>query len=536
MNPTHLPARNRNGRMPESVRMLWLVCAVALVAAIEPQPPEQTENSLPAQAPAAEQSSQKSEGVEKAAAPGSSPSSPVPATPVSVERKPYQVKILFAFSADAALPARFRRQLLDRIAASIDRIYGSMWTLDVVENNELAPANAIGLSRLPADMSSNGFTSNDYDKVFFLALEARGARYFVYGREWDLATHRLGALQSSDTYQRRAIAQTAAELVERLFRPLLTIENVGLESAGLRLHAGAFPARDPQAVQLRPGDLIVPFFRYLDRQQRLQRIQLLPWTYLSVDHVERGYVTCAIISGLRAPLGTKRMRRVEMMGLKLRPRDEATQLQLLQRGSTSPPLSGSRVDVVAKTFRKEQAQGQPLSLLADRRGTVRVPFNAQQPLVWLYVKSGAATLARVPFVPGVRHAETIELPGDSVRLAVEGEIEMLKSRLVDTVAQRALLLGRARAQARNSQWEEVDRQTAALDRLPGVDQFESELNAVRVPAVDAARQQNDRVGELRIEKLCRNASQLIGRFLDEDKVRAVKEEIDELRKLDKQEQ
>jgi hypothetical protein len=521
--------------MPEPMRRLWFVCAVALVAATEPQPPDQTEKSLPVQPPAVTQSSDRSERVEKTAAPRSASSSPKPLLPVSVERQPYRVKISFAFFADAALPARFRRQLLERIAASIDRIYGGMWTLDVVENRELAPADAIGLSRLPADRSSNDFTPGDYDKVFFLALKVRGARYFVYGREWDSAAQRLGSLQSSDTYQRRAIAHTAAKLVERLFRPVLTIENVSQENAGLRLHAGAFPARDPQAAQLQPGDLIVPFFRYLDRQQRLQKIQFLPWTYLIVEGIERGYVTCAIISGLRSPLGTRRTRRVEMMGLKLRPRDESTQLQLVQRGSTSTQLSGCRVDVVAKTFRREQAQAQPLSLLADRRGTVRVPFNAKQPLVWLYVKSGTAILARVPFVPGVRRVETIELSDDSTRLAVEGEIEMLKSRLVDTVAQRALLLGRARAQARNAKWDEVDRHTAALDQLPGVDQFESEINAVRVQGVEAARRKNDRMGERRIEKLYRDASQLIGRFLDEDKIRMIKEEIEELRKLDEQE-
>ena len=53
------------------------------------------------------------------------------------------------------------------------------------------------------------------------------------------------------------------------------------------------------------------------------------------------------------------------------------------------------------------------------------------PTVWLYVYSGKALLARVPYAPGLRPVETVELPDDSIRLRVEGELDLATSTTKD---------------------------------------------------------------------------------------------------------
>ena len=151
--------------------------------------------------------------------------------------------------------------------------------------------------------------------------------------------------------------------------------------------------------------------------------------------------------------------------------------------------------------------------------------------VWLFVKSGQALLARVPIVPGAQVAEVLELPDDTLRLEIEGSIATLQAELVDTVARRAVLMAQAKAQANASQWEAMNDVLRQLDDMPKAAAFASSINAIRQPALKAARSRRDRMTEDRIKKLCDEATELVTNYLDEDKLKELKEELTELRQL-----
>jgi len=222
---------------------------------------------------------------------------------------------------------------------------------------------------------------------------------------------------------------------------------------------------------------------------------------------------------------------VESVALKLKPKFSETKLQLYPRGNFSRPLIGFQVRFVPKTFAKDESQSDPFSLVTDCRGIVRVPYNPQQPILWVYVSSGEAKRARVPFVPGMQESIGFQLPDDSLRLATEGEIALLRDQIVDAVSRRAVLVVRGRKLARDGKWDQLGSLTKTLEALPGVTEFRSRLTAIRVPAMQEAQRQKNRVAEAKIRRLCSNASKLIEEYLSEDKIQAVKEEFEELKQL-----
>jgi hypothetical protein len=200
--------------------------------------------------------------------------------------------------------------------------------------------------------------------------------------------------------------------------------------------------------------------------------------------------------------------------------------------------SGEKKDGTGTEQDKEKppAPPQPAKLprlVADRSGVVTLNASASpngEP-VWLFIKSGQALLARVPIVPGAQSAEVLELPDDTLRLEIEGSIATLQAELVDAVARRAVLMSQAKARAKASQWEAMGEVLKQLDDMPKAGAFAININAIRQPALKAARARRDRTTEERIKRLCDEATELVTNYLDEEKLKELKEELTELRQI-----
>jgi hypothetical protein len=115
-----------------------------------------------------------------------------------------------------------------------------------------------------------------------------------------------------------------------------------------------------------------------------------------------------------------------------------------------------------------------------------------------------------------------------MRLAVESEIRLLNGRVVDAVARRMSHVIRASAHAQAKKWKEVDAELAAFRELPGLAEFERQLNAIRIPALEAADKAKNRMARRAIEKLCNDASAIINRHLAP---KALQQRIDDIEAL-----
>jgi hypothetical protein len=454
-----------------------------------------------------------------------------------LELQPYRVRIEVAFASRAALSLPRRTTVLAELEQGLDRTVGDMWQATLSEDHSLGAAVGPGLQRLREDALRSEYAPAGFDKVYRLTVEAAGAGFRAAGREWDGATGQLGPTCRRGCGDPREISAMLLALLRDLFRPVTTIEQPKRGPLTLHARAGALTPRDETWRPLTEGALYEVYYRYLNKEHAVERIQQVPWTYLAVSDASAGTAAGRVISGLRAPL-TARRRRVEVMGLAVRRNSPVTRLQLVTLLPTRRPLGGVEVEV--STDDPQQADDETKTTarpgdryVSDRNGMVTLGAEVQAApgMVWLLVRSGQNLLARVPFVAGVRELEVMELPDDTLRLEIEGRLAQLQSELVDVVARRAVLASLARHRAKARDWPRAEESLRQLTAQKDASEFLADLNAIRLPGLQAARARKDRATELRAAKLCDELAGLIKQYLDDDKLKQVREEVAEFRAI-----
>ena len=113
-----------------------------------------------------------------------------------------------------------------------------------------------------------------------------------------------------------------------------------------------------------------------------------------------------------------------------------SKVRIVLRGRPDKPLVSHRLALAYQLHWKSEEDGPQTPLVSDRNGDVVIEARKGHPTFWIRVYSGASLLARVPYAPGLIPFDTIELPDDSIRLAVEGEIQLLADELIDAIAAR----------------------------------------------------------------------------------------------------
>ncbi|MFN0050733.1 MAG: hypothetical protein ACKV0T_00990 [Planctomycetales bacterium] len=461
-----------------------------------------------------------------------------PAHRASPELQPYRVRVEIAQNAPPDFSASSRQQFLRALANALERSPGSLWQVVVTADQSARPAGLQPLERvLPAALAARA-TAENVDKLYLLSVESEGGRYRVAGREWDHSTAQLSPVRVRELAERRALVSAAQELLRDLFRPVGTIEQVKGGPVTLRLWGRGLV--DPQAdwTPTAAGSLFEAYYRYLNKDRQVERIQQVPWTYLALEESEEGATSVTVTSGLRTAFSGRR-RRIESVALGVAQPLAETRLTLITRPPGRRPLAGVEVEVSSAAHPPrndaETSTVQPplLRLVTDRQGQVRLPTaigESHQP-VWLFVRSGQNLMARVPFVPGIRADETLELSDDQLRLDVEGQVAQLQSELIDAVARRAVLAAQARLRAKARDWPRVEQCQQQLAAMPAEKSFAADLNAIRINGLERARAQKDRLTELRIRKLCDETQELIAGYLGPDKMSELQEELAELKKI-----
>ena len=345
------------------------------------------------------------------------------------------------------------------------------------------------------------------------------------GREWDPVGQTFGHPLTRQIMQRRELSTAVFRLTHDLFRPRLQIERITDGLASVTVQAGALTPADPTCQQLKSGQFWQPFLRYRNVKGTVEKLQAVPWTLLQVTDIateSTAHGQARIVSGLRSALPNRRRPRIDVLARAMEQVAPETELKLISRQSPSRPLVGVVVDARSKP------DAPAVRLMTDRNGAVRIPARTTDPLLWLTVRSGEKTLARLPLVPGLEPQVTAELPDDSLRLRVEGELSILQSNLTDAVAQRAVLIARIRRLVQLGDWKSANELRKDLSSLPTTDAYLRELNAIRVPAIKTAQAAKDKGTAAYIERVCGEASKIIQKYLDEEKLKTFEEELRDL--------
>lgn len=544
--------------------LLQLTLLPALLAS--PQQAVETPPATPTTQPIsgsgdASQGSQ--ESVTKAGNPTSAPTAP-PATPaveIPLYQKPYRVTVTVGFDGPDTSSPVLRQQLVDDIRLGIARMYGAMWDVQVSASDWMIPANTHRLQRLTEADLIDRYPETAAEKVILISIAGDLGLFEISSREFDSRVQELSPLLTRQTYDVQSVSHLACQLTRDCFRPVLLLSGPTVDGKSLEFHlqAGAFVPPDPSAAQIADGDVLRTFMRQLDRRNpgKIKFRQKLDLCYIRVtsfnrvlstaigpedqdvsiegavppnesEFIDRGHVQGVMIAHGPVPFGGKG-RNLQQIGLRQRPAAEKSRVRMVLKARPDRPLICYRVDRVSKLLQTDVSDIPNVRLLTDRNGEVEIAVDPANPTYWLYVYSGSMLLARVPYAPGLIPQDVMLLPDDSIRLAVEGELYLLRDELVDMVAQKAVYVSIAKKAAAAGDKSGVEAALANLDALPGQQHFESELNRIRAPAVQKADAQKNAAGKRRVETLCTKMGESLTAFFSTEKKIREGEELRQLR-------
>ncbi|MDA0808790.1 MAG: hypothetical protein O2983_05645 [Planctomycetota bacterium] len=383
------------------------------------------------------------------------------------------------------------------------------------------------------------------DKIFPVSVEVEGGSYIISAREWDRESELLTTVRTRTTVDRRTIAAQILRLLGEVFRPTVLIDEATPQTARIKYKAGEFPPGDPAFAVAKKDAMFIPFFRYLDRNKVMQKLQFLPWSYITATSIERIRADCELATGVKTPLGSFKRRRMELRALALKPYTDQTTLTLVPKRNRTRPLVGYLVAVYdeipppppelkpgEEPSEDLPEREKPDVYRSDRFGNVTIPVDPNKPLQWIFIRSGSALLAKFPLVAGAEQQMTVECPDDTIRLDVEGQIVLLQSRLVDTIAKQAMVKAMITNRVKAGEWKKVDESLKELDELPTIESFETLVSEIQYPALKKAEERGERSLKGRISKLGDAVLKVARIHLDQQKIDEFREDIVQQRQID----
>ncbi len=558
-----------------SLNLFCLVLVVALSPAIFAQ--EATQKSS---APAANASTETAEAESPKAA-GDETVAPAKPTPVEPEievpfsLRPYLVNVQVSFESGCFTDFEQREGMIDDITQAVNRMYGRMWQPVVMESDWFVSGTYDRLELIQLSDMLERYPEHEVEKAFLVTIQPQGSGYRVSCREYDSRVHELTPVFSSVVQDFRSIATTSAELIRDAFRPcVLFVRNFKTEDGEalmeLHIQAGEILPPDETAEQVVEGDILRPFLRQMDRRnpKKLSQLRAMALSYLKVlrigpteasesevvepdtefpefvvmnddgtvndqlgsieaSELGRSIVTAVYLTHLSvSPFGGKG-RRMEHFALRQRPTASESRVKLVLQSRPDKPLISHRLALAYQLTYKSEEDGPQTQLVSDRNGEVVIQTREGHPTFWIRVYSGASLLARVPYAPGLIPFDTVQLPDDSIRLGVEGEIQLLADQLIDSIALRGVLVARARIAADAGDKDEVDALFARYDSVPAKTYFLEKISNVKNLAEKQATDR--RQSPTRITKLCAGLSDTVNTFYSDEKRAARTEEIQKIR-------
>lgn len=456
-----------------------------------------------------------------------------------LELRPYRVLLLVANDLPPQSDPR-RSDLLEKIRQSAGRSIGAQWDLTIQEADWLQPVSADGLKRLtPAELyKRTGSDRDKFDLWLVAAIGKNGAGFRIDVHGWQPAIEVDAGTIGRDIYDWQDAPLTVLQLSHMSFRPIGKVDDVDGKQVRLVMQGGALANPDPAFALSREAQVFTPLLASRNRDGKIDRLQPIPWTYLTAEGVDETRLTYELQSGLRSAIGGKQRGRVETLAVTAMANSTATTVELVTQSKPQIPLTGHRIELrdsseIPKADQPPEVKDARLlrTALTDRRGRFTIPSNGGK-VIWLFAYSGKHLLARVPVLPGMLPEMRLEVPDDSSRLEAEAELYMLQGQLVEAVAARNTAAAKIRAAIKKSDKPLAKAAEAELKRQPDAQVFLTQLLSIRVPAVKAAKTKKDRAGEARINRMCDEMAELIQQYLSEDKRRVVLEELKELYELD----
>ena len=408
------------------------------------------------------------------------------------------------------------RYLTDRIDATINPLWQA--EVELVAPGDLAARSGglaeIEFEQLPAELRR-------FDKLQTLVVRATSRGFEVKCREFDAYVRCWGGLQQQSVRQASFLHEYCFQLLLDVFAPIATITPRKDDplAAELIFRGVDLPRRTEEDLFVEPGQILQPLLRRTNRAGELVGggVPPIPWTYLTaVEPTDQGWVA-RIDSGLRRPFGGRRRGRVQTLAFTLRPANQSTNVRFYARHQPDEGLAGYEV------YRRAPSDDESTLLgLTDANGTFTLPAE-RQGVVTLFLRSDGQLLAKAPVVPGAATLVEVPIADDPARLRAAAELTAIREQLIDLVAQRAILMARARAALDGGDVAAAQEFVNELGRLPSRSVFDQKIAAAERGI--SANELEDAAVREKIEKMFADTRNLLGRFLDSRPVSQLQTEV-----------
>ena len=260
------------------------------------------------------------------------------------ERRPYDVRLLAAFDARRSMRPASKRSSANFVRR-FSRTVAGVWYFNASEIRWLAPVNSHGLERLDRSFLADHYVGESADVWFVATVESLRVGTRISVRSWQPEFQVDTSIASTEVIDHREIPVAMLRLCRNLMRPIGVVEQVNDRAVRIRLRAGELVSPDPSFVQMSKGDLLSPMLAYRDKHKVVEKLQAIPWTYISVDDVDASTVTGTVQSGIKLALGGKKRGRIDTIVIKLRTQYPSTHVELLTQSKPILPLVAHRVEV-----------------------------------------------------------------------------------------------------------------------------------------------------------------------------------------------
>jgi hypothetical protein len=419
------------------------------------------------------------------------------------EYTPYDARLLVALEPSPQLPTSLVATLGEAVPARTNAVWGSVLQMQVAAaQGKLKSALVHDLDHLTAELVAAEVERQELeaDKLFVASLAYRDGKPLIRVRELDCRSRQLGPVVERSCTTIAELGLALGDALAESFTPLARIEQVEEKKIVARLRAGGLIVDPASPALAEPGMVLRPVIRRNDRtgQPAKGGIQAIGWSFLNIDERRDSILQCTLLSGYRAAIPARGGVRIERLALLVKPRHEATRLVLRSRSDESKTLAG--YEIHRRNFGAEETE---LLGVTDSQGSFVVP-RGDGSLETLVVKSGKQPLARLPLVPGYAETLTAQIIDDDARLAAEGFVAALSSRVLDLVAQREILAAQIRGRVKEGKGDEAQKLLDEFRRLDTRADLGREL--------DRFRQQvstGDRVTQGRIDRVFADAQRLL---------------------------
>ena len=443
------------------------------------------------------------------------------------ELSPYRVHLLVAIDDSAQPQPGLGDQIVADLRRKIRTTVYPLWSTkislatDAVRQELLERLDHLEHSTAESLTMDNLVSA--CDKRLFLSIRTTPLGSTLACREFDCTVRRWGTTEHRHIRQSWLLSAQCFDLVCQTFSPLAMVralqdeEKVDKEVL-LRFRGSRLPQQSDLSFFNVTGEAYQPLTLRTNSagEFKVDSIRDVSWTYLTLAEQQQDGWHAIVHTGTRRPFGIRRRGRIENLALAMRKPVGKTRVRFYARHDQAQGLIGYEV------FRREpgESETQPIGL-TDSSGAVEVAPGKSNVSI-LFLRSEGQLLAKVPVVVGAKSLLEVPIADDTARLRAQAALTSLTERLIDTVAQRNILIARVRDRIKNGKLDQAQELFTTLDNLPGRSKF--------VQAIDSAEnrklhQSDDPKVQARIEKLFADTRKLLGKFLNTRQITDLQNEL-----------